>query len=95
MEENSSLPMKAGPQVQNAAQKASEGDDIVARLRERQKLKYMGDCKCGHCQLVHINDVIAAADEIERLRALMRENRARVISSAPAATACAISTMMI
>jgi hypothetical protein len=40
---------------------------LVERLRERQKLKYVADCKCGHCQFVHIDDVYKAADAIERL----------------------------
>jgi hypothetical protein len=44
--------------------------DIVERLKERRKLKYMGNCKCGKCQLVHIDDVYEAADEIERLHAI-------------------------
>jgi hypothetical protein len=47
--------------------------DIVERLKERRKLKYMGNCKCGKCQLVHIDDVYEAADEIERLRAINAE----------------------
>jgi hypothetical protein len=45
---------------------------LVERLRERRKLKYMADCKCGQCQCVHIDDVYAAADEIERLQSALR-----------------------
>ena len=47
--------------------------DIVERLRERLALRYMGDCKCGKCQLVPGEDVAQAADEIERLREALRE----------------------
>jgi hypothetical protein len=46
--------------------------DIVERLRERLTLRYMSDCKCGKCQLVHGDDVAEAAYEIGRLRGLMR-----------------------
>ncbi len=46
--------------------------DIVQRLRERLNLRYMSDCKCGKCQLVHGDDVAEAADEIERLREALR-----------------------
>ena len=47
--------------------------DIVERLRERLALRYMGDCKCGKCQLVPGEDVAQAADEIERLREALRD----------------------
>ena len=54
--------------------------DIVERLRDRLKLRYAGDCKCGHCALVPDDLVREAADEIERLRAsidtLIRERDA-------------------
>ena len=43
--------------------------DLAVRLRERLALRYMGDCKCGHCALVADDLVREAADEIERLRA--------------------------
>lgn len=42
---------------------------IAEELRDRLKLKYMGDCKCGHCALVPDEMVARAADEIERLQA--------------------------
>ncbi len=43
-------------------------DDIMERLRERMKIKYMGNCKCGHCQLVNENDLAEAIAEIRSLR---------------------------
>jgi hypothetical protein len=41
--------------------------NIAAELRERLKLRYMGDCKCGHCALVPDELVARAAIEIEGL----------------------------
>jgi hypothetical protein len=35
--------------------------DIVERLRERTAMRFMGDCKCGKCQLVPRADVAEAA----------------------------------
>ena len=43
--------------------------DIVERLNERKQLRFMGDCKCGYCHLVHIGLICEASAEIERLRA--------------------------
>ncbi len=40
--------------------------ELIERLIELRKLKYMGDCKCGKCQLVPL-DLLNAA--IERLSA--------------------------
>lgn len=39
--------------------------EIVAQLRERMKLKYMGDCECGQCQLVPAKLIEEAAATIE------------------------------
>lgn len=42
---------------------------LSERLRERTALKYMGDCKCGHCQLVARADLVeavAVVSEAER-----------------------------
>ena len=50
--------------------------DIVERLREHTALKYMGDCKCGNCQLVPRPMVDEAADDIERLLALVKAQEA-------------------
>lgn len=39
----------------------------MSSLREYRKMKYMGDCKCGNCQLVPlhvINGCIAAMEKI-------------------------------
>jgi hypothetical protein len=38
---------------------------IEAELRERLKLKYAGDCKCGHCALVPDDLVRRAADRLK------------------------------
>jgi hypothetical protein len=38
--------------------------DLVERLRERTALKYMGNCKCGRCQLVNIDDLHAIIDAL-------------------------------
>lgn len=46
-------------------------DDVAKlchELRERQKLKYAGNCKCGCCQLVHEELLRQAIDSLERLR---------------------------
>lgn len=47
--------------------------DIVERLRERTALRYMGNCKCGSCQLVPRADVDEAAATITALRARVAE----------------------
>ena len=55
-------------------------DELVRRLRERTTLRYMGGCKCGFCQLVHVDDIYRAADRIE---ALMAERQWQPIETAP------------
>ncbi len=44
--------------------------DITERLRDRTTLRYMGNCKCGKCQLVPKQLVGDAANELDRLRIL-------------------------
>jgi hypothetical protein len=47
-------------------------DDVKAlaeRLNERTALKYMGDCKCGRCQLVPVDDLHAAVTALESAEA--------------------------
>jgi len=58
--QSSTLELERQPDMKDEMTSTSE------RLRERLKLKYMGDCKCGHCALVPDNLVREAADEIER-----------------------------
>ena len=38
---------------------------------EYLKLKYMGDCKCGNCQLVPPEDLLRWDNELRELRALV------------------------
>ena len=38
---------------------------LANRLRERLKLKYSTNCKCGNCQAVYINDLVEAIDFLE------------------------------
>jgi hypothetical protein len=64
---NNSSPAVAVPI--DPAQPSPPATDIVDALLERTTLRYMGDCKCGHCQLVHIDLLFAAIAEIKRLRA--------------------------
>lgn len=40
-------------------------------LRGRLKLKYMGDCKCGHCSLVPDDLITRAANELDTLGVLL------------------------
>lgn len=40
-------------------------------LRDRTTLRYMGDCKCGKCQLVPRYLVARAADEIDTLTSIL------------------------
>ena len=43
--------------------------DLTGQLRERLKLKYMGNCKCGQCQLVPaelMHSVISFIEAITR-----------------------------
>ena len=58
--------------------------DIVERLTERRKIRYMANCKCGHCQLIHEDDLDAAIAELVRLRAsrdAMVEECAKVVET--------------
>lgn len=41
---------------------------IAVELRERRKLKYMGDCKCGTCQLVPLDLIDRAIIALDHLR---------------------------
>lgn len=41
--------------------------DLVEWLREKLKLKYIGDCKCGQCQLVEAALIEEAADALSAL----------------------------
>lgn len=46
-------------------------------LREYRKMRYMGDCKCGKCQLVPletINDAILQFDRLQDLVKTLIEN---------------------
>lgn len=52
-----------------AAAALSAGAGPVERLKERRKLKFMGDCKCGHCQLVPVELIDEAAARIAALEA--------------------------
>jgi hypothetical protein len=47
------------------------GIDVAERLRERLKLKYVGNCKCGHCQLVPDTLITEAADAHEALVSIL------------------------
>lgn len=49
-------------------------------LREYLKLKYAGDCKCGHCSLVPDAVIQRAASEIDCLRLVL----ARYMDAYPA-----------
>ncbi len=39
--------------------------DIAEQLRDRTTLRYMGNCKCGKCQLVPRDLVVKAADGLD------------------------------
>lgn len=41
--------------------------ELAGRLRERMKLRYAGDCKCGNCQLIPADLVAEAADLLDSL----------------------------
>lgn len=43
--------------------------ELIGALREHQKLKYIGDCKCGECQLVPLVLVARAATTLAALSA--------------------------
>ena len=42
--------------------------DLVERLNEKLKLKYIGNCKCGKCQLVEADLIAEAVSDLTRLR---------------------------
>jgi hypothetical protein len=46
---------------------------LVTALRERTALMYMGDCKCGRCQLVPHAMIDEACEALERLEGALRE----------------------
>ena len=46
----------------------SEPTDVVERLQQYRQLKYIGDCKCGNCQLVPLEFLIELEVEIRQLR---------------------------
>lgn len=48
----------------------ADREELAARLEERVKLKYIGDCKCGRCHLVPVDLIAEAA---ARLRAVEKE----------------------
>jgi hypothetical protein len=51
----------------------SEAVGIAERLRERTAMKYMGDCKCGICQLVPHADVAEAAILIAAMTKVLQD----------------------
>jgi hypothetical protein len=46
-----------------------ESAGIVDELRERLKLRYMGNCKCGHCSLVPDDLIIRTVNRLQHLQA--------------------------
>jgi hypothetical protein len=42
---------------------------LAARLSERTALRYMGNCKCGHCALVDVADLKMAVSVLTELAA--------------------------
>ena len=70
--------------------------DIVERLCERRKLRYMGNCKCGKCQLVPMELLDDAICELRRLRAaspseVRKHDGRNIADSAPHAAYCDIA----
>lgn len=47
--------------------------EIARRLRDKTALRFMGDCKCGKCQLVPRAEIDEAAAYIERLEAALEK----------------------
>ena len=47
--------------------KQPEALRLADALHKRIALRYMGNCKCGSCQLVNADDVQDAAAELRRL----------------------------
>jgi hypothetical protein len=47
--------------------------ETAARLRDKTKMKYAADCKCGQCAIVPLSDVAEAADMLEALAARLAE----------------------
>ena len=71
-------------------------DEIVERLCERRKLRYMGNCKCGKCQLVPMDLLDDAICELRRLRAaspseVRKHDGRNIADSAPHAAYCDIA----
>jgi hypothetical protein len=64
--------------------KEQKMSDIVERLEERTKIRWMGDCKCGHCQLVNEDDLFEVIAELKRLRA----GRAAVVEECAKVAEC-------
>lgn len=54
------------------SQRLETAGPLHVRLRERLKLRYMGDCKCGHCALVPDALVAEAADLSELMLAALK-----------------------
>lgn len=44
---------------------------LIDELRERTAMKFMGDCKCGNCQLVPKEMLVRALGELVLLRRLL------------------------
>lgn len=40
----------------------------MSDLREYTKLKYVGDCKCGKCQLIPLEKITESVDALETMR---------------------------
>ena len=57
---------------------------LAEALRERTAMKFMGDCKCGQCQLVPCEMVADSAAVIEYAAAEITALRAKVKSQAEA-----------
>lgn len=51
---------------------------LSERLRDRTTLRYMGDCKCGNCQLVSrplLDEAIAVTAAMSKVEAILRADR--------------------
>lgn len=53
---------------------ATDVAGLVEELVERKKLKYIGDCKCGCCQLVPLNLIVRTLSVLDAQR---QENERR------------------
>ena len=61
-------------------------NSLSERLRDRTTLRFMGDCKCGNCQLVNrplLDEAIAFIAEVERRPPQPTGEGWRPISEAP------------